>query len=84
MEFALEGKRALVYASSRGLGYACALGLAKEDCDLVITSRDQARVDHAAEHWQSPSTTPAVRRPACDGRAVRATTAGYTAQQIGR
>ena len=49
MEFALEGKRALVYASSRGLGYACALGLAKEGCDLVITSRDQARIEHAAE-----------------------------------
>ena len=49
MELGLKGKRALVYASSRGLGYACALGLAKEGCDLVVTSRDQARIDHAAD-----------------------------------
>ena len=49
MKLGLEGRRALVYASSRGLGYACALGLAKEGCDLVITSRDQARIENAAE-----------------------------------
>ncbi|MEC7767670.1 MAG: 3-oxoacyl-ACP reductase, partial [Acidobacteriota bacterium] len=34
MELGLKGKRALVCASSRGLGFACALGLAKEGCRL--------------------------------------------------
>ena len=36
-------------AASRGLGYASALGLAREGCHLVICSRDQARIDAAAE-----------------------------------
>ncbi|MBX2997970.1 MAG: SDR family oxidoreductase [Caldilineaceae bacterium] len=48
MELGLKGKRAVVLASSRGLGYACALGLAREGCDLVITSRSQDHVDAAA------------------------------------
>ncbi|HJO38750.1 MAG: SDR family oxidoreductase [Vicinamibacterales bacterium] len=48
MELGLKGKRALVCAASRGLGYACAVGLAKEGCDVVIASRDQTRIDEAA------------------------------------
>ncbi len=48
MELGLKGKRALVCASSRGLGYACALGLAREGCDLMMSSRDQGRIDEAA------------------------------------
>jgi 3-oxoacyl-[acyl-carrier protein] reductase len=48
MEFGLKGKRALVMAASRGLGYASALGLAREGCKLVICSRDQPRIDAAA------------------------------------
>lgn len=48
MELGLDGKRAVVLASSRGLGYACALGLAKEGCRVVLCSRSQERVDAAA------------------------------------
>jgi 3-oxoacyl-[acyl-carrier protein] reductase len=48
MDLGLKGKRAVVLASSRGLGYACALGLAREGCDLVVTSRSQDHVDAAA------------------------------------
>ena len=48
MELGLKGKRALVCASSRGLGYACALGLAREGCDLAVSSRDQGHIDNAA------------------------------------
>jgi 3-oxoacyl-[acyl-carrier protein] reductase len=48
MELGLTGKRAIVMAASRGLGYASALGLAREGCRLVICSRDQARIDQAA------------------------------------
>jgi 3-oxoacyl-[acyl-carrier protein] reductase len=50
VELGLEGKRALVLASSRGLGYACALGLAREGCALVICSRNQERIEKAATH----------------------------------
>ena len=48
MELGLKDKRALVLAASRGLGYACALGLAREGCRVVICSRDQARIEAAA------------------------------------
>ena len=49
MDFGLKGKRAIVMAASRGLGYASALGLAREGCHLVICSRDQARIEAAAD-----------------------------------
>ena len=48
MNLNLTGKRALVLAASRGLGYATALGLAREGVSLVICSRDRARIDEAA------------------------------------
>ena len=35
-------------AASRGLGYASALGLAREGCKLIVCSRDQARIEAAA------------------------------------
>ena len=49
MDLGLKGKRAIVMAASRGLGYACAVGLAREGCDLVICSRDQKRIEAAGE-----------------------------------
>lgn len=48
MHLGLKNKRAIVMAASRGLGFASAVGLAREGCDLVICSRDQARIDAAA------------------------------------
>ena len=48
MELGLKGKRAIVMAASRGLGYASALGLAREGCKLIVCSRDQGRIDAAA------------------------------------
>lgn len=55
MNLGLAGKRAVVFAASRGLGYACALGLAKEGAKLVIASRDQARIDEAAASIRAQS-----------------------------
>ena len=49
MELGLKGKRAIVMAASRGLGYASALALAREGCDLVICSRDDTRIKQAAQ-----------------------------------
>lgn len=49
MELGLKGKRALVLAASRGLGYASALGLAREGCAVVICSRDDDRAEEAAQ-----------------------------------
>ena len=49
MDFGLKGKRALVMAASRGLGYASALGLAREGCHLILGSREQQRIAAAAD-----------------------------------
>jgi len=49
VNFNLRGKRALVLAASRGLGYASALALSREGCDLVICSRDDLRIRAAAQ-----------------------------------
>lgn len=48
MTFGLKGKRAIVLAASRGLGYACAMELARQGCDVVICSRNRERIDEAA------------------------------------
>jgi 3-oxoacyl-[acyl-carrier protein] reductase len=49
MQLNLTGKRALVLAASRGLGFATALGLAREGVALVICSRDETRIGEAAD-----------------------------------
>jgi 3-oxoacyl-[acyl-carrier protein] reductase len=49
MDLGLKGKRALVMAASRGLGYACARALASEGCNLIICSRDESRIRAAAD-----------------------------------
>ena len=49
MNLNLTGKRAIVMAASRGLGYASALALSREGCDLLICSRDESRIRAAAD-----------------------------------
>jgi len=47
MDLGLKGKKAIVCASSRGLGKACALSLAREGVDIVINGLHQERLDSA-------------------------------------
>lgn len=49
MDLKLKGKTALVTGSSRGLGYAAALALAKEGCQVAINGRDEAKIKAVAE-----------------------------------
>jgi NAD(P)-dependent dehydrogenase (short-subunit alcohol dehydrogenase family) len=49
MDLKLRGKRALVTGSSQGIGYAIALGLAREGTDVVINGRSDAKVEAAIE-----------------------------------
>jgi 3-oxoacyl-[acyl-carrier protein] reductase len=49
MDLGLNGKVALVAASSQGLGYAVAKELAAESASLVICSRNRASIDQAAK-----------------------------------
>jgi len=47
MDLGLEGKQAIVCASSRGLGKACAFSLAREGADVVINGLHQEHLDAA-------------------------------------
>ncbi|ALM82009.1 SDR family oxidoreductase [Bordetella sp. N] len=49
MDLGLQGKTALVCASSKGLGRACALSLAREGVDVVMTARGVEALEQAAE-----------------------------------
>lgn len=49
MDLGIEGRKALVCASSQGLGLACAQALAREGCDVIINGRDAAKLERAAE-----------------------------------
>jgi 3-oxoacyl-[acyl-carrier protein] reductase len=49
MNFGIAGRKAIVCASSRGLGYGCALALAQEGCEVVINGRDEKRLAAAAD-----------------------------------
>ena len=48
MDLNLRGKCALVTGASRGLGYAVALGLAKEGARIALNSRDPEKLSAAA------------------------------------
>ncbi len=65
MDLGIAGKRALVCAASRGLGYASALSLAREGVSVTIAAR---RPDILAEAAASiaAETGQAVKHVACD------------------
>ncbi len=65
MDFGIKNKVALVQGASSGLGYAAALELAKEGCRLAICSRNDARIQKAAESI-SKITGASVQGFACD------------------
>jgi 3-oxoacyl-[acyl-carrier protein] reductase len=49
MDMGIRGKSALVCAASKGLGKGCALALAKEGVNLVITARGKDALEATAE-----------------------------------
>src|SRR6266581_3819407 len=48
MDLGIAGRKAIVCASSRGLGRACAWALAQAGCDVVINGRDGKSLDATA------------------------------------
>ena len=48
MDTGLAGKRAIVCAASKGLGRACAMALAREGVQLVITARTAETLERTA------------------------------------
>lgn len=49
MKLGIEGRKALVCASSSGLGLACAMSLAGEGCKVYVNGRDPGRLQEALE-----------------------------------
>jgi len=60
MDLGLKDKRALVTGSSRGLGYAAALALAKEGCKVAINGRDEAKIKAVAEKMSKETGTQVI------------------------
>jgi 3-oxoacyl-[acyl-carrier protein] reductase len=48
MDLGIAGRKAIVCASSRGLGYACAKALAQAGCEVVINGRSEDKLAAAA------------------------------------
>src|SRR5262245_31170975 len=48
MDLGIAGRKAIVCASSRGLGRACALALAQAGCNVVINGRDGKALEATA------------------------------------
>ena len=74
MDLGLTGKRALVCASSQGLGYACAFALAREGVQVVINGRDEAKLAAARDRiaGETGGTVTAVAADLGDAEARRA------------
>src|SRR5690348_7012115 len=53
MNLGIAGRKAIVCASSRGLGKACARALAEAGCEVVINGRDAKKLDMAAAELAS-------------------------------
>src|SRR3954447_24496192 len=49
MDLGIAGRKAIVCASSRGLGRACATALAQAGCEVVLNGLDPQRVEVTAE-----------------------------------
>src|SRR5205823_12079189 len=48
MDLGIAGRKAIVCASSRGLGRGCAMALADAGCDVVINGRDERQLEKTA------------------------------------
>lgn len=65
MDLGLKGRSAIVCASSKGLGKACAFALAREGVDLVINSRSPDMLEQTAAEIRA-ETGVSVTPVACD------------------
>ena len=76
MDLGLEGRTAIVCASSRGLGRACAEALAREGVHILITGRGRENLEAAVAALE------AIGRGRVDGLACDVTTAEGRAAMI--
>src|SRR5215831_2364287 len=57
MDLGIAGRKAIVCASSRGLGRACARALAQAGCELVINGRDAKALETTAAELRETTGT---------------------------
>jgi 3-oxoacyl-[acyl-carrier protein] reductase len=75
MDFGIAGLRALVCGASKGLGYGCALALAREGVDVVVCARGREGIERAAQAIDAACGRPGAATPlalditSADGRA---------------
>lgn len=65
MDMGIKGRTAIVCAASKGLGKGCAMALAKEGVNVVISARTKADIEAAAEEIRK-ATGVTVTAIACD------------------
>ena len=56
MDLGIAGRKAIVCASSRGLGKACARALAEAGCEVTINGRDAKRLKRPRPNLRSPTS----------------------------
>lgn len=61
MDLGIKGRKALVCASSQGLGFACAMALAREGCEVVINGRHEDKLIKAVADIQAKTGNSNVR-----------------------
>ena len=59
MDLGIKGRRAIICASSRGLGKACARALAEAGCDVFLNGRDGAALAATAKEIADATGAPA-------------------------
>ncbi|HUB11479.1 MAG TPA: SDR family oxidoreductase [Acetobacteraceae bacterium] len=57
MDLGLKGRKGIVCAASKGLGRACAMSLAREGVELVITARTASDLERTAEEIRKETGT---------------------------
>ncbi len=74
MDLGIQGREALVCASSQGLGYACALALAQEGCTVYLNGRQAEKLERSAQQIREQTGSAVVAVVAdLDTEAGRAT-----------
>ena len=71
MDLGIQGKTAIVCASSKGLGKACAISLAQEGVNIILNGRTESTLEQAAEE---------LSLTAADGVSVKAVAADVTTE----
>jgi NAD(P)-dependent dehydrogenase (short-subunit alcohol dehydrogenase family) len=66
MDLHLEGKRTLVTGSTAGIGFAAALGLAREGAEVIVNGRSESRAEAAAQRIREGVPGAKVRTVAAD------------------